>query len=102
MKKISSRKATSTIGVMSMLTPMRRFFLSMSWPLLAFARRRREQLDRLVRGFVHHVVEVVDARHEHVVRHDACDGDDQPAGRVDERFGNTDGELGRIDGAGVT
>jgi hypothetical protein len=29
MKKISSRNATSTMGVMSMLTPMRRFFLSM-------------------------------------------------------------------------
>jgi len=28
MKKMSSRNATSTIGVMSMLMPMRRFFLS--------------------------------------------------------------------------
>src|SRR6266487_2031809 len=32
MKKMSSRKATSTIGVMSMLMPMRRFFLSIGRP----------------------------------------------------------------------
>jgi hypothetical protein len=35
MKKMSSRNATSTIGVMSMLMPMRRFFLSIP-PLLYF------------------------------------------------------------------
>src|SRR5882672_2292046 len=57
MKKMSSRKATSTIGVMSMLMPMRRFFLSIApLLLLPLGRRGREQLDRLVRGLVHHVV----------------------------------------------
>jgi hypothetical protein len=32
MKKMSNRNATSTIGVMSMLMPMRRFFLSIGLP----------------------------------------------------------------------
>src|SRR5437899_4598874 len=74
MKKIRSRNATSTMGVMSMLIPMRLFFLSTSAsPLLPVRGRRREELEHLVRSLVHHVVEVVHARHEHVVHDDAED-----------------------------
>src|SRR5437867_2803564 len=79
MKKMSSRNATSTIGVMSIAIPMRRFFLSIARPLSLLAGRGGEQLHGLVRGFVHHVVEAVDAGHEHVVRHDAGDRHDQAA-----------------------
>src|SRR5438105_5545083 len=86
MKKISSRNATSTIGVMSMAMPMRRFFLSID-PLLApLAGGGGQQLNGLVRRFIHHVVEVVHARHEHVVGDDAGDGRDQATGGVDQRL----------------
>src|SRR5262245_26750986 len=84
MKKISSRKATSTVSVMSMAMPIRRFCFSIAGFLLRLpvvGGRGGEQLDRLVRRLVHHVVEVVDAGHEHVVGDDPGDGDEQPAGR---------------------
>src|SRR5262245_605871 len=92
MKKIRSRNATSTMGVMSMLTPILRFFLSMvslrfRSRLLLVRGGGREQLQHLVRRLVHHVVEVVHARHEHVVHDDAEDGHEQAAGRVHERLG---------------
>src|SRR2546426_4021577 len=88
MKKISSRNATSTIGVMSIEIPMRRFFLSIAGsPLELLLRgRRRQELDGLVRSLVHHVVEVVDPGHEHVVGHDPRDRRDQAAGRVHQRL----------------
>src|SRR5205814_10568135 len=53
MKKMSNRNATSTIGVMSIAMPMRRFFLSIAQLLTLVGGRRREQLDRLVRRLVH-------------------------------------------------
>src|SRR5947208_4101701 len=102
MKKMSSRNATSTIGVMSMAMPMRRFFLSIVQLLTLLGGRRREQLDRLVRSLVHHVVEVVDPRHEHVVGDDARDRADQSARGVDERLGDADRQLGRVHRAGMT
>src|SRR5688572_24909873 len=59
MKKMSSRKATSTIGVMSILIPIRFIFFA------AMLLRRfldGEHLDHFQGRLVHHVVEVVDHR----------------------------------------
>src|SRR6476660_2812867 len=73
MKKMSSRKATSTMGVMSTETPMRLIFLSMASPSprLALGRSARgEELDGFERRFVDHVVEAVHLGGEHVVGHD--------------------------------
>src|SRR5437899_3109955 len=102
MKKMRSRNATSTIGVMSIEIPMRRFFLSIASWLLPLVARCRQELNGLVRGLVHHVVEVVHSRDEHVVRHDSRDRAEQAARGVDERLRNADRELGGIHRPGVS
>src|SRR5688572_2843644 len=96
MKKMSSRNATSTSGVMSIAIPIR---LLLILPTCRLLRARREVLHRLERRLVDHVAEVVHLGREHVVEDDAHDRDDQAAGGVDERLGDAERELRRVDRA---
>src|SRR5688572_1720332 len=87
MKKMRSRNATSTSGVMSIAMPTR---LGLRILLMALPRGpgglvrgpRRQVLHGLERRLVDHVREVVDLGREDVVGDDADDGDEQAAGGV--------------------
>src|SRR5262245_27863674 len=72
MKNVSRRKATSTMGVMSILMPTRGFFFTGIWFHLEMRCERlfvsqSQRLDNGVAGFIDHVGEAVDLVGEEIV-----------------------------------